>query len=62
MNGTESSENSRPSPIDIFFPMMFFGLTGALLFGVFGAAIGGTLGAAIGGIVGKRDKNLSKTD
>ena len=61
MNGTESSENSRPSPIDIFFPMIFFGLTGALLFGVFGAAIG-TLGAAIGGIVGKRDKNLSKTD
>ena len=62
MNGSASSGNSRPSSIDILFPMIFFALSGALFFGVFGAAVGGTLGAAIGAIVGKRDKELPESD
>lgn len=60
MSTSNSSENPAPSPIDIFFPMIFFSLLGALLFGVIGASLGAVLGAAIGAIVGRRDKELSE--
>jgi len=53
---SEPERRSRPSAVDILFPLVFSSLAGGVFFGVAGVAVGGALGAAIGGIVGSSDR------
>ncbi|WP_152418373.1 hypothetical protein [Halorubrum aidingense] len=62
MTVSNSNEKSRPSMVDIFFPLIFSAIFGGLLFGPIGALIGAVLGATIGGIVGSRDKKAVPGD
>lgn len=46
---------SSPSPVEIFVPLVAFGVLGFLAFGVVGSALGVVLGAGFGAIASVPD-------